>query len=75
MILLAFSLTCDCCNHLLYIRNAPIIWKFKLIMQIQISVNICFLNALLCAAQGTGFDMLMNSLGLLILNDLDDIFA
>ena len=75
MVLLAFSLTCDCCNHLLYMRTAPPIFKIKLMLQVLISMNICLLNALLCAAQDTGFDMLMNSLGLLILNDLDDIIG
>jgi hypothetical protein len=75
MVLLCFSLTADICNHLLYMKNASPLFKILLMCQILVSLNVCFLNALLCAAQGTGFDMLMNSLGLLILNDLDDIFS
>ena len=75
MVVLAFTLTSDCCEHMLYMRIASPLWKLKLILQILISVNICFLNALLCAGQGTGFDMLMNSLALLALNDIDNIIA
>lgn len=75
MIILSFSLASDICNHMLYLRTAPLIWKVKLMVQILISMTICFLNGLLCAALDTGFDILMNSLGLLILNDLDNIVS
>ena len=75
MIMLSFALTVDICNHLLYMKSAPALWKLLFILQVLISLNICFLNGLLCAAQATGFDMLMNSLGLLILNDLGSIFS
>ena len=75
MIVLAFTLTSDCCDHLLYMRIASPIWKIKLLLQILISINICFVNALLCAGQGSGFDMLMNSLALLALNDIDNLIA
>ena len=34
---------------------------------------ICFINAMLTAGCGTPIDILMNSVGLLILNDLDNI--
>lgn len=56
-------------------RVAAFPWKIQLMLQIIISVNICFMNALLCAAQSTGFDMLMSSLVLLALNDIDNIIA
>jgi hypothetical protein len=32
MILLALSLTADCCNHILYLRAAPPIWKIMLLL-------------------------------------------
>ena len=50
MLLLSYSLTTDCCNHLMYMRTAPPIHKIMLLAQTLISLNICFLNALLCAA-------------------------
>ena len=33
------------------------------------------MNAILCAAQGTAFDMIMSSLALMALNDIDNILA
>ena len=38
-------------------------------------MNVCFLNAILAAGQGNGFDILMNSMALMTLNDIDDIIA
>ena len=75
MIVLSFSLTNDCCQHLLYMRVASFPWKVKMMLQILISINICFMNAILCAGQDTGFDMIMNSLALMALNDIDNIIA
>lgn len=75
MIILSFSLTSDACDHLLYMNMASFIWKIKLLLQVLITINICFLNAILTAGQNTGFDMLMNAVALLALNDIDNIIA
>ena len=53
MILLCVTLSMDCYNHLLYIKKAPLSWKLIVILQVIISMSICFLNALLCAAQAS----------------------
>jgi hypothetical protein len=75
MIVLTFSITKDCTEHLLYMRNSSSIWRLKYIIQVIIAVNICFLNALLCAGQNSGFSMLMASLSLMSLNNIDNILA
>ena len=75
MSLLAFSLTSDCCHHLMYLQRASLIFKIKIVLQIVIAMNVCFLNAILAAGQGNGFDILMNSMALMTLNDIDDIIA
>ena len=75
MSVLAFTLTTDCCDHMMYLHRASFIFKIKLILQIVISMNICFLNAILAAGQGNGFDILMNSMALITLNEVDNIIA
>lgn len=73
MILLAFSLTSDCSDHLMYIRSVKWPWKILLMFQVIISMVVCVVNALLCAGSDSVLDILMNALGLMILNDLDNI--
>ena len=75
MIILSFVVATDCLNHLKFMKLASPLFKLKIIIQVLISVNICFMNALMAAAQPTGFDMLANSLAMLFLNDLDNIIA
>ena len=75
MSLLAFSLTSDCCQHMMYLQRATFLFKIKIVLQIVIAMNVCFLNAILAAGQGNGFDILMNSMALMTLNDVDDIIA
>lgn len=41
----------------------------------MIAVNIANLNASLTAGQSTPVDILMNSMGLLVINDMDNIFG
>jgi hypothetical protein len=41
----------------------------------MIAVNIASLNASLTAGQETPVDILMNSMGLLVINDMDNIFG
>ena len=60
---------------MMYLQRASFIFKIKIVLQIVIAMNVCFLNAILAAGQGNGFDILMNSMALMTLNDIDDIIA
>ena len=75
MAVLSFTLTRDCCKHLLFLRAAAFPWKVKIITQVVITITICMMNAYLCAGQDTGFSMLMSSLALMALNNIDDVIA
>ena len=44
-------------------------------VQVVVAINICFLNALLCAGQKSGFQMLMAALSLMSLNNLDNVIG
>jgi len=75
MAILSISLTQDCCDHLMHMRSKPFLWKLLLLLQIIISMTICLLNALLTASLKSTVDILMNAVGLLVLNDLDNIIG
>lgn len=75
MVVLSFTLTKDICTHLLYLATVPWLWKPLLLMQVGVAITICFMNAFLCAGQDTGFAMLMSSLALLSLNNIDNVVA
>ena len=75
MTILASSLTTDCCDHMMYLHRASFLFKIKMTLQIVIAMNICFLNGILAAGQGNGFDIMMNGMALIILNEIDNIIA
>ena len=75
MIVLTFVVTNEVIKTLQFMRAASAFFKLLIILQVIIAINICFVNALLAAAQKTGINMLMSSLGMLFLNDLDNIVA
>lgn len=65
----------DIFNHLLYIHYANFWFKSLLLMQLLISINIFILNALLAAGQENGMEILLNAIGLIIINDIDNIIG
>ena len=73
MVILSVALTQDCVEHMKHIRFVPWFWKFLLTVQCFISMWLCLLNAELTAGAENAADILMNSVGLLVLNDLDNI--
>lgn len=73
MVILAFSLTSDSCDHLMHMRIFKFPWKILLMGQVLVSMSICVVNASLTAGSDSVVDILMNAVGLLILNDLDNI--
>ena len=75
MSVLSFTLTRDCCKHLLFLRPSSFAWKVKIMTQVLISITICMMNAYICAGQATGFLMLVSSLALIALNNIDDVIA
>lgn len=73
IIILATILTQDVYTHLVVMRQAPLFFKLLIGLQICVAVNIGLLNASMCAGQGNPIDILLNSAGLLILNDMDNV--
>lgn len=72
-LLLALTVTSDVFEHIMVLRQVPLFWKLLLICQCLIATNICFLNASITASNSNPVDILMNSTGLLVLNDMDNI--
>lgn len=75
ILILGISVTADVYNHLVVLRQVPFFFKILLIVQSSIAINIAILNASLTAGQSTPVDILMNSIGLLIINEMDNIFG
>lgn len=73
--ILGITITADLYDHLLVMRQVPFFFKILLVIQCIIAVNIAILNASLTAGQATPVDILMNSMGLLVINDMDNIFG
>ena len=73
VVILAAVITTDIYEHLVVMRQAALFYKFLLIFQVLIAMSIGFINASNAAGQGNAVDILMNSTGLLILNDMDNI--
>lgn len=64
----------DIYNHAVIMRHVSPFHKLLLMMQIQIAAFVCRLNAEITAGQDSVIDILMNAAGLLILNQIDEIF-
>ena len=75
MVILAASITSDCVDHLMHMRFVSWPHKFLLIGQIEASMLLCLLNGTLTAGSETVLDILMNAVGLVVLNDLDNIIG
>lgn len=75
MVILGVTITTDVFEHLSVLRQAPFFFQILLIAQCCIAVNIGVLNASMTAGSDNPVDILMNSMGLLILNDMDNIVA
>lgn len=73
MVILCFALTSDTVEHLTHMRFVNPVCKFKLMIQVMVSQTICVLNAALTAGSNNFVDILLNAVGLMILNDLDNI--
>lgn len=73
MVILSFALTSDNCDHLMHLSVFALPWKVLLLGQVIVSMSICVLNACLTAGTDSVVDILMNAVGLMILNDLDNI--
>lgn len=73
MVILAFALTSDCVDHLMHLRIVGAPWKILLGGQVIVSMTICVINATLTAGSDSVLSILMNAVGLMVLNDLDDI--
>ena len=61
------------CDHMMHMRVVELPYKILLMCQILISMTICILNASLTAGSSNFVDILLNAVGLMILNDLDNI--
>ena len=75
MVILAASITSDCCEHLMHLRFLAWPHKLLLIGQLEASMMLCLLNGTLTAGSKTVLDILMNAVGLIVLNDLDNIIG
>jgi hypothetical protein len=75
VIILSATISNDINEHLLILRQVSLPWKVLVICQILVCVYICVLNASNAAGQDDAVDILMNSTGLLVLNDMDNIVA
>lgn len=75
LVILGVTITKDLYEHLSVMRQAPILFKALLVLQCCIAVNIGVLNASITAGSNNPVDILMNSMGLLILNKMDNIIA
>lgn len=75
MIILGSVITADIYEHLSVMRKVPLFWKLLLLVQCNIAIGIATLNASIAAGQDNVVDILMNSTGLLILNDLDNLIG
>lgn len=73
-IIIGVTITMDIYNHAIFMRHVSNGHKILLLMQIQIAVFVCRLNAEVTAGQDSVIDVLMNAAGLLILNQIDEIF-
>lgn len=63
----------DIYNHASSMRHVGPFHKLLLILQIFVAAQVCFINAMVTAGQGTLIDVLMNAAGMYILNEIDEI--
>ena len=75
MTILTASLTSDACDHLMHLRFVAWPFKILLIIQVEICMFLCLLNGSLTAGSETIIDILMNAVGLIVLNDLDNVIG
>ena len=75
MVILSASITSDCCDHLMHMRFVYWPYKIMLMGQVEASMMLCLLNGSLTAGSETVLDILMNAVGLIVLNDLDNIIG
>lgn len=75
MTILTASLTSDACDHLMHLRFVAWPFKILLILQVEICMFLCLLNGSLTAGSETIIDILMNAVGLIVLNDLDNVIG
>lgn len=72
VMILAAIITADLYSHLVVMRQATPLGKIMLVAQCTMIVNIGILNASMCAGQDNPLDILLNTTGLIILNEMDN---